>query len=178
MSATVGQPTAPPRTRRGGRGARLAPLERPLLAAGLALVAAHLLDLALSGPATASWGVLGIVSLPAAWYGLQPRLIRPTRFALALLVGLLALGFGVISHGLHTVNNGPDWRDLTGLAMIAGGVLLLASSAAALRRTQPRGLHPSYTWSARPSAPSSSSTCGRRSARCPQVLHAPRWAVQ
>ena len=71
--------------------------------------------------AAAVLGVLAILALPAGWYALQPRLIRPTRFALALVVGLLAFGFGVVSHGLHVVNSGPDWRDLTGVGMIAGG---------------------------------------------------------
>ena len=63
MSATLRRTTAPPLTRRGGRFARL---ERPLLAGGLALVALHLLDLAISGPATTVLGVLGIVAVPAA----------------------------------------------------------------------------------------------------------------
>ena len=64
MTATLAPP-APPRTRRGLRG-RLAGLERPLLAGGLALVALHLLDLAVSGPDTAVLGVLAIVAAPLA----------------------------------------------------------------------------------------------------------------
>ena len=47
-------------------------------------------------------------------------------------MGLLAIGFGVVSHGLHVVNSGPDWRDLTGVGMVLGGVLLLGSAVAAL----------------------------------------------
>ena len=54
----------PAAERRGGRR-RLARLERPLLAAGLALVVAHLLDLAISGPDTVVLGVLAIVAVPA-----------------------------------------------------------------------------------------------------------------
>ena len=190
MSAMQSQATAPPRPRRGGRGARtgrgrsrrgrLARLERPLLAGGLALVAAHLLDLAISGPATAWWGVLGIVALPAAWYALQPRLIRPTRFALALVVGLLALGFGVVSHGLHAVNNGPDWRDVTGIAMIAGGVLLVASGVAALAAPAgPRGRHRvlhAAGWVA--GAAVVFTVLLMPFSQVLQVLHAPRWAIQ
>ena len=76
--------------------------------------------------------MLAILAFPAAWFALQPRLIRPTRFALGLVVGLLAIGFGVVSHGLHVVNSGPDWRDLTGVGMVFGGVLLLGSAVAAL----------------------------------------------
>src|SRR3954465_7168618 len=44
---------APPRR---GRRERLARAERPLLLAGLALVAAHLLDLAFSGPHASAFG--------------------------------------------------------------------------------------------------------------------------
>jgi pimeloyl-ACP methyl ester carboxylesterase len=133
MTATLIEPaaTAPPPARRRVRE-RLARLERPLSLAGVALVALHLLDLAFSGPDTAVQGVLGIAAVPAGWVAAQPRLIRPTRVALALLVGLLALGFGVASHGLHVVNSGPDWRDLSGVGMLAGGLLLLASGAVAL----------------------------------------------
>jgi pimeloyl-ACP methyl ester carboxylesterase len=106
--------------------------ERPLLLAGLALITAHLLDLAFSGPATTIPGVLGIVAVPAAWALAQPRLRRPTRLLLAVVVGLLALGFGVVSHGLHVVNSGPNWTDLTGVGMIVGALLLIASGFAAV----------------------------------------------
>jgi pimeloyl-ACP methyl ester carboxylesterase len=177
MSATLSPATAPPRTRRGGRLARL---ERPLLAGGLSLVAAHLLDLAFSGPATTVAGVLGIVAVPAVWFGLQPRLIRPTRFALALVVGLLAIGFGVVSHGLHVVNSGPDWRDLTGVGMIAGGALLVASGLAALAAPKgPRGRHPvlhAAGWVA--GAAVVFFVFLMPLGEVLMVLHAPRWAIQ
>jgi uncharacterized protein len=106
--------------------------ERPLLVAGLALITLHLLDLAFSGPATTIPGVLGIVAVPAAWVLAQPRLRRPTRLLLALAVGLLALGFGVVSHGLHVVNSGANWTDLTGVGMIVGALLVIASGVAAV----------------------------------------------
>jgi hypothetical protein len=177
VSATLHRTTAPPLTRRGGRFARL---ERPLLAGGLALVALHLLDLAISGPATTVLGVLGIVAVPAAWYALQPRLIRPTRFALALVVGLLAIGFGVVSHGLHTVNSGPDWRDLTGVGMIAGGALLVASGVAALvAPAGPRGRHRllhAAGWVV--GAAFVLTVLLMPFSQVLQVLHAPRWAIQ
>ena len=51
------------------RRERLARLERPLLLAGLALVALHLLDLAFSGAATSPLAILGIVALPAGLGG-------------------------------------------------------------------------------------------------------------
>jgi len=122
--------TAPER-RPPGRRDRFARLERPLLLAGLALVTVHLLDLALAGPDTTLLGVAVIVAAPLAWVLAQPWVIRPTRLALAASSGLIAVGFGVVSHGLHAVNSGPDWVDVSGLGFIVGGLLLLASAAAA-----------------------------------------------
>ena len=67
----------------------MARLERPLLLAGLALVALHLLDLAFSGPDTSLPGVLAIVTPPAASAPAQPHVTRPTRLVLGVVVGLL-----------------------------------------------------------------------------------------
>ena len=130
-------PTTPPRPRRRERIARL---ERPLLLAGLALFTTHLLDLALSGADTSVLGVLAILAVPMAWALAQPRVTRPTRVALGLVVGLLAVGIGVTSHGLHVVNSGLDWRDLTGVGYVVGGLLLVASglTAVAAPRRAPR----------------------------------------
>jgi uncharacterized protein len=118
----------------------IAGAERPLLLAGLALVTAHLLDLALSGPDTSALGVAVIVAVAAVWALAQPHVTRPTRLALGVVVGLVAVGFGVVSHGLHVVNSGPDWRDVTGVGSIVGGVLLVAAgiAAAAAPRRAPR----------------------------------------
>ena len=137
MTATLAPPV-PPRTRRDLRG-RFAGLERPLLAGGLVLVALHLLDLAVSGPDTAVLGVLAIVAAPIAWFAAQPHVTRPTRLALGVVFGLLAIGFGVVSHGLHVLAD-PDWRDLTGVGLILGGVLLVAAglTAVAAPRRAPR----------------------------------------
>ena len=138
------------------RRERLARLERPLLLAGLALVTLHLLDLAFSGAATSPLAVLGIVALPAAWAALQPRMIRPTRIALAVPVGLLAVGFGVTSHGLHAVHLGPDRYDVTGLLFIAGGLALLASAVVAA--AAPRGPRRSLWGRARSCGPAGRSS--------------------
>jgi pimeloyl-ACP methyl ester carboxylesterase len=178
MSAGVKTAQAPSPS--GRRRGRLARLERPLLAGGLVLVAAHLLDLAVSGPATAWWGVLAILALPAAWFALQPWLIRPTRFALGLAVGLLAIGFGVVSHGLHVVNSGPDWRDLSGVGMVVGGALLAGSAAAALaapagRPGRRRALH-AAGWLV--GAVLVLSVLLMPFAQVLQITHAPRWAIQ
>jgi uncharacterized protein len=137
MTATL--TPAPPLTRRGVRG-RVAGLERPLLAGGLALVTLHLLDLALSGPATALLGLLLIVAAPLAWWFARPHVTRPTRIALGVVFGLLAVGFGTVSHGLHIVNGDGDLYDLTGVAFILGGLLLVASglTAVAAPRRSPR----------------------------------------
>jgi pimeloyl-ACP methyl ester carboxylesterase len=133
---------APSQQPQVARRDRFARLERPLLVAGLVLVAVHLLELAFSGPDTALLGVVVIVAVPLAWVFAQPRLIRATRVALDLSFGLIAVGFGVVSHGLHAVLLGPDWIDVSGLGFVAGGLLLLASAAAALaprRATRARG---------------------------------------
>jgi hypothetical protein len=131
------EPATPPRRRWRERIARL---ERPLLFAGLALVTAHLLDLAVSGPDTSVPGVLVIVALPLAWALAQSRVTRPTRLGLGVAVGLLAIGFGVVSHGLHIVNSGLDWRDVTGVGYVLGGLLLVVAglTAVAAPRRAPR----------------------------------------
>ena len=140
MAPTITAPraAAAPPSRRSR--ARLARVERPLLLAGLGLVALHLLDLALSGPDTSVPGVLAIVAVPVIWALAQPRVTRPTRLVLGVVIGLLTAGFAVVSHGLHVVNSGPDWTDVTGVGMIAGGLLLVASglSAVAAPRRPPR----------------------------------------
>jgi pimeloyl-ACP methyl ester carboxylesterase len=129
MTATLAP--APPRTRRGVRG-RVAGLERPLLAGGLALFTIHLLDLAFSGPHTWLLAVVGIIAAPLAWWFAQPHVTRPTRIGLGVVVGLISAGFGIASHGLHVINSGPDKYDITGVGLIVGGLLLVASGLAAI----------------------------------------------
>jgi pimeloyl-ACP methyl ester carboxylesterase len=170
--------TTPPRRR-----ARIARLERPLLAAGLALVALHLLDLTFSGSHTTVLGVLAIVAAPVAWFAAQPRVTRPTRLALGVVVGLLTTGFGVASHGLHAVNSGLDRYDLTGIGMIAGGLLLVAAGFAALAATPhrpPRALGWRLAhgagWLA--GALALFLTLVMPFALGLQVTHAPRWEIQ
>ena len=70
---TAPRPAAAPPS--GRSRARLARFERPLLLAGLALVALHLLDLAFSGPDTSILGVLGISATIAA----LPMTVPPER---------------------------------------------------------------------------------------------------
>ena len=160
------------------RRERLARLERPLLLAGLALVALHLLDLAFSGAATSPLAILGIVALPAAWAALQPRMIRPTRIALAVPAGLLAVGFGVTSHGLHAVHLGPDRYDITGLLLIAGGLALLASAVVAA--AAPRGPRRSL-WGLRAIVWAGGAVAGLMLlipiGGTALVTHAPRWPI-
>jgi uncharacterized protein len=166
------------------RRARVARLELPLLLAGLALVALHLLDLAFSGPDTSLPGLLAIVAVPAAWALARPHVTRPTRLALGVVIGLPAFGFGVISHGLHVVNSGPDWTDVTGVGMIAGGLLLVASglTAIAAPRRQPRRralgwrLAHGAGWVA--AVPVFALFVVLPFTMALRVTHAPRWAIQ
>jgi pimeloyl-ACP methyl ester carboxylesterase len=174
-------PTMPPRRRR--RRERLARAERPLLLAGLALVTAHLLDLAFSGPDTSALGVTAIVAVAAAWALAQRYVTRPTRLALGVVVGLLAIGFGVVSHGLHVVNLGPDWRDVTGVGYIVGGLLLIAAgiAATAAQRRAPRrtglgwrGAH-AVGWVAGAAVVAAVGVLPFTYAN--MTTHAPRWAI-
>jgi pimeloyl-ACP methyl ester carboxylesterase len=165
------------------RRERVARAERPLLLAGLALVAAHLLDLAFSGPDTSAPGVAVIVALAATWALAAPRVTRPTRLALGVVVGTVAIGFGVISHGLHVVNSGPDWRDVTGVGYIAGGLLLVAAGVAAtaaprrLPRRSGRGPRAAHAvgWIAGAAVIAQLGVLPFVIAN--QVTHAPRWAI-
>jgi hypothetical protein len=184
MTATLIRPAALPPPARRSRRERLARLERPLGLAGLALVALHLLDLAFSGPDTSLPAVLAIAAAPFAWALAQPRVIRPTRLVLGVVVGLIATGFGVASHGLHVVNSGPDWTDLTGVGMIAGGLLLAAGGLAAVaapRRPPRRGALPwrlahGAGWLA--AVPVVGLLAVMPFAMALMTTHAPRWAIQ
>ncbi|HEX5617149.1 MAG TPA: alpha/beta fold hydrolase [Solirubrobacteraceae bacterium] len=129
---------------------RLARLERPLLAAGLALITVHLLDLALSGPDTLLVAVLAIVAVPTALLLALPRATRATRFAVAASLGALFTGFTAASELLHAVLQGPAWTDVSGLGALLGGLLLIGSGIAALAAPsggRPRVLH-ALLWAA------------------------------
>jgi hypothetical protein len=116
---------------------RFAALERPLIVAGLALVTAHLLDLALAGPATSALGVLGILAVPAAVVLLRPRVSRTTRFALAVPLGLLFAGAAAVAHVLQVTSVGAAWGDVTGVGAALGGLALAAGGCAALAAAAP-----------------------------------------
>jgi pimeloyl-ACP methyl ester carboxylesterase len=162
---------------------RVARAERPLLLTGLALVTAHLLDLSLSGADTSVLGVAVIVVVAAAWALAQPHVTRPTRLVLGVVVGLVAVGFGLVSHGLHVVNSGPDWRDVTGIGYIVGGLLLVAAgiAATAAPRRAPsrtglgwRGAH-AAGWVAGAAVVAVVGVLPFAFAN--MTLHAPRWAI-
>jgi uncharacterized protein len=177
-------PTTPPVARTVGLRERLAAPERPLLLAGLTLVALHLLDLAFSGPDTSVPGVLAIVALPVAWALARPRVTRPTRLVLGVVIGLLSLGFGVISHGLHVVNSGPDWADVTGVGMIVGGLLLILSGLTAIAAPRRAPRRPAIGWRLAHGAgwlavvPVFALLVILPFSMVLRVTHAPRWAIQ
>ena len=116
----------------------LARLERPLLGAGLLLISLHLLDLALSGPASAPLAVALIVAVPAALWIAAPRASRLTRSALALITGLAITAMAAVSDTLHAVTAGPQWADVSGIGATAGGLLLATAGVAALAAPRKR----------------------------------------
>ena len=184
MTAVMTAPRVAAAPPPGRSRARLAHLERPLLLAGLALVALHLLDLALSGPDTSFLGVLGILVVPAAWALVQPHVTRPTRLVLGVVIGLLTFGFGVASHGLHVVNSGLAWTDVTGVGMIAGGLLLLAAGLTAIAAPRRAPRRPALGWRLAhgagwlAAAPVFALLAVMPFAIALMPTHAPRWAIQ
>ena len=166
------------------RRERIAGLERPLLLAGLVLVALHLLDLAFSGSDTSLLGVIAIVAVPAGWALAQPHVTRPTRLVFGVVIGLLAVGFGVVSHGLHVVNSGPDWTDVTGVGMIAGGLLLVTAGLAAIAAPRRAPRRPALGWRLAHGAgwlaavPVFALLAVMPFAMALMTTHAPRWAIQ
>jgi pimeloyl-ACP methyl ester carboxylesterase len=181
---TVSRPSVAMTAPSGRRRDRLAGLERPLLLVGLALVTLHLLDLAFSGPATSLLGVVTIVAVPVGWALARRHVTRPTRLVLAVVIGLLTLGFGVISHGLHVVNSGPDWTDVTGVGMVAGGLLLIAAGLAAIAAPRRAPRRPALGWRLAHGAgwlaavPVFALLVVMPFAMALMVTHAPRWAIQ
>jgi hypothetical protein len=121
---------------------RLARLERPLLASGLALVALHLLDLVFSGPDTRLVAVLAIVAVPLAAMLAQPYVSRATRFGLGVVTGAVFAGFTGVADTLHAVLQGPALTDLSGIGATVGGLLLIAGGVAALTAPGARGRLP------------------------------------
>jgi pimeloyl-ACP methyl ester carboxylesterase len=99
------------------------------------------------------------------------------------VVGLVAVGFGVISHGLHVVNSGPDWRDVTGIGYIVGGLVLVGSgfAAAAAPRRAPRragvGWRAAHAIAWIAGAAIVAQLGVLPFALANQVTHAPRWAI-
>jgi pimeloyl-ACP methyl ester carboxylesterase len=172
---TAPRPAAAPPSRRSR--ARLARLERPLLLAGLALITLHLLDIAFSGSATSALGVLAIVAVPAGWALAQPRLARPTRLLAGVAVGLLCFGYGVASHGLHVVNNGPSWADVTGVGMAIGGLLLIGSGIAAVAAPR-RPRRPLLGWVAWAVGAFLFLLVLMSLRMVLEINHAPRWEIQ
>ena len=174
----------PPARSNGGLRTRIARLERPLLIAGLALVVLHLLDLAFSGPDTSLPGLLAIVAVAGAWVLARPHVTRPTRLVLGVVIGLLTLGFGVVAHGLHVVNSGPDWTDVTGVGMVVGGLLLVAAGLAAVAAPRRAPRRPALGWRLAHGAgwlaavPVFAIVAVMPFTIALMATHAPRWAIQ
>jgi pimeloyl-ACP methyl ester carboxylesterase len=123
--------------------------------------------------------MLAIVALPAAWAWFSPRVTRPTRVAVGVVFGLLAVGFGTVSHGLHTALLGPDANDITGLLFLLGGLALIGSAVAAA--AAPRGERRSLPWLRAAGWPVGAfvtlMVVVMPLASALLITHAPRWAI-
>ena len=99
-------------------------------------------------------------------------------------IGLLSLGFGVVSHGLHVVNSGPDWTDVTGVGMIVGGLLLVAAGLTAIAAPRRAPRRPALGWRLAHGAgwlaavPVFALLAVMPFAMALMATHAPRWAIQ
>ncbi len=134
---------------------------------------------------TSVLGVLAILALPLAYAWAQPRLTRPTRIAVGVVIGLLALGFGVTSHGLHVVNSGARLarrhrRRLHPRRAPARGVRphrrrRPAPRAAPARRSAGA---PSTASAGSPARPSRSSSIAMGFGSPNLLTHAPRWEIR
>ena len=139
MTATIARsatPTAPPLTRRGGRG----PGTVTFLIA-IALIALHVLDdnFLQTQPGTSPGDHLVSGLVPLGLLGLAgwayPRLRGGWRGALALAFGVLGIAAGI--EALHyTRAIGPSGDDFTGLLAIPAGLALLGLGAVTLWRTR------------------------------------------
>ena len=110
--------------------------ERPALIAGLALVAIHVVDVALRGSATSALGIAVLLAGAAGWIALQPRLSRATRAALGIGFGLAFALTSALGDAAPFFATAAEWDELSGVGATLGGLLLIASGVAAL--TGPR----------------------------------------
>jgi alpha/beta superfamily hydrolase len=121
--------------------------EYPLFLLGTGLVALHVADDNFLQPQAGTSaadhlasGLVPLALLAAAAWG-YPRLRAGVRAVIALGVGLLGIGFGVLEAGYYTFAVGASGDDYTGLLSIPAGLLLLGLGAVTLWRT--RKLHDS-----------------------------------
>ncbi len=120
--------------------------------------------------------------MAAAWALARPHVTRPTRVALGVSVGLVVVGFAVVSHVLHVINSGPDWRDVTGVGYAIGGVALVLSGVAAAFAPRRAPRRPERRWrAAHVAAWIAGAVLGAvlvaSFAYANLITHAPRWAV-
>ena len=113
------------------RGRWLPRDERSLFLLGTALVVLHVLDDTLLQPPAGTNAVGHLVSalvptvlLAAAAWGFG-RVRAGWRAVLALSVGVVGIGIGVIEAGYYTTTVGPSGDDFTGLLAIPAGALLV-----------------------------------------------------
>jgi hypothetical protein len=109
---------------------------------GLATIGVHLVDDAFLQPEAGTSAVDHLIGggttvvLLGLFAVVYPWLRRTTRGWLALAVGLLAFGVGLAVPGYQSRADGPSGSDYSGLAAMAGGLLLAAVGVVLIWRTR------------------------------------------
>jgi uncharacterized protein len=119
-------------------------VETTLAVAGLAVIAAHVLDdnFLQPQPGTSAGDHLVSGLVPTAVLlgaaAAYPHLRAGLRAVLALTLGVLGIAIGAGEAGYYSLEVGPSGDDYTGLLAIPAGVLLVGAGAATLWRTRRR----------------------------------------
>jgi fermentation-respiration switch protein FrsA (DUF1100 family) len=143
---------APPHSRFDDVRAALTGWTYRIVLLGSAAIALHLLDDAFvhNAPGTRASdhlvsGVLA-VALVGAFAGCYPWLKNRSRAALSLLLGVLAAGVGVMTHGERLLNGERSVNDLTGALLIAGGLALVGAGIILTHRAITHPVRRGWRW--------------------------------
>jgi hypothetical protein len=130
-------------------------LAHALFVAAAGVMALHVVDDSLVQPAAGTSRldhlasglvpVLVLVSLAVAW----PRLRAGWQAFVAIPLGAILVVAGATGAGHHTVSVGPSGSDVTGLATVPAGLLLVGLGLVLLWTSRRRDDHPAWRWTRR-----------------------------